>query len=214
LQGEFLSEDPVFLGPPTSQNLTNPQSLNSYSYAEDNPITKKDPTGKGLLDDLIGGLLAITLAPQRAYAPASQSDLANMESKPPTILIGGEAEVVDTLSVPEGSNVRFSQSTVSPNFDKNGSMSGASRESVIDSLQNGSMSPDELPINYVQVGDYRVIENNRSYATLLQAGIPEEAMQFNEADNSTEVDAILQRINVHLSKNNLPATGTHSVQIR
>ncbi len=45
-RGQFLSEDPVFLGDPKSQILEDPQSLNSYSYAEDNPITKKDPTGK------------------------------------------------------------------------------------------------------------------------------------------------------------------------
>ena len=46
-KGEFLSEDPVFLGDPRQQNLTDPQSLNSYSYANDNPITQKDPTGRG-----------------------------------------------------------------------------------------------------------------------------------------------------------------------
>jgi RHS repeat-associated protein len=41
-KGEFLSEDPVFLGDPRQQVLTDPQSLNSYSYANDNPITKSD----------------------------------------------------------------------------------------------------------------------------------------------------------------------------
>ena len=45
-KGEFLSEDPVFLGDPKQQVLTDPQSLNSYSYANDNPIINKDPTGK------------------------------------------------------------------------------------------------------------------------------------------------------------------------
>lgn len=44
-QGQFLTEDPVFLGNSSQQNLKDPQSLNSYSYAEDNPITSKDPTG-------------------------------------------------------------------------------------------------------------------------------------------------------------------------
>jgi RHS repeat-associated protein len=44
-QGEFLSEDPVFLGQTKQQDLQDPQSLNSYLYAEDNPITKRDPTG-------------------------------------------------------------------------------------------------------------------------------------------------------------------------
>ena len=44
-KGEFLSEDPVFLGDPKQQVLTDPQSLNSYSYANDNPITTSDPKG-------------------------------------------------------------------------------------------------------------------------------------------------------------------------
>jgi RHS repeat-associated protein len=45
-RGQFLSEDPVFTGEPKAQNLPDPQSLNAYSYSEDNPITKSDPTGR------------------------------------------------------------------------------------------------------------------------------------------------------------------------
>lgn len=45
-QGQFLSQDPIFLGDPRQQKLQDPQSLNSYSYSEDNPITKSDPSGK------------------------------------------------------------------------------------------------------------------------------------------------------------------------
>jgi hypothetical protein len=35
----------VFIGDPRQQSLQEPQSLNSYSYAKDNPITNKDPQG-------------------------------------------------------------------------------------------------------------------------------------------------------------------------
>jgi RHS repeat-associated protein len=45
-RGQFVSEDPVFLENPKNQGLGNPQSLNSYSYANDNPITGKDPNGR------------------------------------------------------------------------------------------------------------------------------------------------------------------------
>jgi RHS repeat-associated protein len=45
-QGQFTSEDPVFLGTPSQQNLQDPQSLNAYSYSDDNPVTKEDPSGK------------------------------------------------------------------------------------------------------------------------------------------------------------------------
>jgi RHS repeat-associated protein len=52
-RGQFISEDPVFLGDPSQQNLKDPQSLNSYSYANDNPIAKSDPTGRLVgIDDL------------------------------------------------------------------------------------------------------------------------------------------------------------------
>lgn len=50
--GQFISQDPVFLGDPSQQNLVDPQSLNAYSYSADNPITKSDPNGKFLgVDD-------------------------------------------------------------------------------------------------------------------------------------------------------------------
>jgi RHS repeat-associated protein len=42
-QGQFTSEDPMFWG---QQNLQDPQSFNAYSYSDDNPITKEDPSGK------------------------------------------------------------------------------------------------------------------------------------------------------------------------
>jgi RHS repeat-associated protein len=44
-QGQFLSEDSVSLGNASNQKLEDPQSLNTYSYSEDNPIVGKDPTG-------------------------------------------------------------------------------------------------------------------------------------------------------------------------
>ncbi|MFZ1987607.1 MAG: LamG-like jellyroll fold domain-containing protein [Minisyncoccia bacterium] len=48
-RGQFLSQDPVFLGNPRAQILTNPQSLNSYSYANGNPIVNKDPDGRAAI---------------------------------------------------------------------------------------------------------------------------------------------------------------------
>src|SRR5215471_20470856 len=52
-RGQFLTQDPVFLGDPKAQNLADPQSLNSYSYAEDNPIGNKDPNGDVSLSSIL-----------------------------------------------------------------------------------------------------------------------------------------------------------------
>jgi RHS repeat-associated protein len=45
-RGQFTSQDPVFRGDPREMDLSNPQSLNSYSYALNNPISNKDPNGE------------------------------------------------------------------------------------------------------------------------------------------------------------------------
>jgi RHS repeat-associated protein len=49
-RGQFLSQDPTFLdigkSVLTNKVITNPQSLNSYGYANDNPIENKDPDGR------------------------------------------------------------------------------------------------------------------------------------------------------------------------
>jgi hypothetical protein len=61
-----LTEDPVFLalGSPSAEQLSqlnsqailsDPQKLNSYSYAADNPIKLKDPTGLTSLYDVFSG---------------------------------------------------------------------------------------------------------------------------------------------------------------
>jgi RHS repeat-associated protein len=64
-RGQFLSEDPVYWGAPKKQDLQNPQNLNSYSYAVDNPITTSDPTGKCIL--CAGLEVGYSLFAQRAY---------------------------------------------------------------------------------------------------------------------------------------------------
>jgi RHS repeat-associated protein len=53
-QGQFISEDPVFLGDPKQQNLRDPQSINTYSYSENNPITRTDADGKASLAGSLG----------------------------------------------------------------------------------------------------------------------------------------------------------------
>jgi RHS repeat-associated protein len=58
-RGQFLTEDPVFVGDPRAQNLTDPQSLNSYSYAEDNPIKNKDPNGDVSLSSILSSLVSV-----------------------------------------------------------------------------------------------------------------------------------------------------------
>jgi RHS repeat-associated protein len=85
-RGQFITEDPVFWS--SKQELSNPQSLNSYSYANDNPISGKDPDGlsaqtalQGVLNRLQTVLVSLlTLISQPSfvtYAQAAQAGFAN-----------------------------------------------------------------------------------------------------------------------------------------
>jgi RHS repeat-associated protein len=67
-QGQFISQDPIFqrLGSTQGEKLANrslveilkdPQSLNSYSYANNNPISIKDPSG--LIDSKTATVLGL-----------------------------------------------------------------------------------------------------------------------------------------------------------
>ena len=42
--GRFISQDPMFWSP--EKFLTDPQQMNSYNYARNNPIVNKDPSGE------------------------------------------------------------------------------------------------------------------------------------------------------------------------
>jgi RHS repeat-associated protein len=70
-KGQFLSEDPVFWG---NQNILNPQSLNSYSYANDNPINRSDPSGLAT----VGGTRDAILSQLKTQLLGAAAALAGM----------------------------------------------------------------------------------------------------------------------------------------
>ena len=83
-RGQFLSEDPIFLS--SSQNLSDPQSLNAYSYSDDNPITRKDPSGRQVDPSTVVTLLSEVASALNEYlnfleGPVGQVGVGNAVSQ-------------------------------------------------------------------------------------------------------------------------------------
>ncbi len=79
--GRFMSPDPMGLG---SSKLTSPQSLNRYSYTDNNPINRIDPTGT----DWIQGLWYFTAWTSPWTYGYSQFFSLNLDIKVTTISFG------------------------------------------------------------------------------------------------------------------------------
>jgi RHS repeat-associated protein len=112
--GRFISEDPVFLTfgdnnlmkqlnqEKLEQILVDPQQLNSYSYAKDNPIINTDPTGQasllGLFNPLglIGqlGVAVLYIAGRPASAELLEHSLS---LNPQNIQVSNGSDVVNTI---------------------------------------------------------------------------------------------------------------------
>src|SRR3989344_6475201 len=167
-RGQFNSQDPVFWEVGQTQDgnaiLTNPQAQNSYSYAGDNPIVNKDPTGR-IIDTLadIGfityDVYKITQAYIRGESVKEHFAALGLDTAGALIpgvtglgmmaRVAGKADnigdaaravenVVDTVKI-DPSEIRFTQNSISNKFSD-----GTSLVSVIDNLKSGKINPDAI----------------------------------------------------------------------
>jgi RHS repeat-associated protein len=119
--GRFMAQDPMFTGDPNQQRLLDPQQLNSYSYARNNPINESDPSGEALS---VSQVLALSRS-----GPLSVSQVSTLAS-------GG---TVNGVTNPTGSN-----------FSTGGGGSGVSTPSsggggVQLSVSSGGSAPVSAP---------------------------------------------------------------------
>jgi RHS repeat-associated protein len=131
-RGQFLSQDPIFLGDPKNQNLENPQSLNSYSYANDSPITGKDPTGKftALASVALAGLVVALYA---ALVILSSASFQHAVGHATSATLNSSAQIVQSLpaSHPAVNGSSFGgQQSVAPLINTGASVGGQAGVSV------------------------------------------------------------------------------------
>ncbi|WP_430885885.1 hypothetical protein [Fusibacter sp. JL216-2] len=80
-------------------------------------------------------------------------------------------EAVELFGKGTGNDVLFGQKGVSQFFSKKGKFKGASIADVAEQLKAGTLSPDDLPIEYIVRDGQKITLNNRSLTALSQAGL-------------------------------------------
>jgi RHS repeat-associated protein len=146
-RGQFTTEDPIFLGNPKDQNLENPQALNSYAYANDNPIS---PAGTIVVALLVAVYALLSLAVRLVASPNVQSNYAAMYDN-------GIHNVVQSVSMPTvskqvGGSFGIPQSRPLINT---GSTAGTQSDVLVTPLtsipwSNINLSDPKTPKNFVQ----------------------------------------------------------------
>jgi RHS repeat-associated protein len=164
-RGQFISQDPVFLADPKRQDIKNPQSLNSYSYANDNPIVNKDPSGRCgpvciglaalLTPDVVGDPVfnpngSISSTPQQAgvsFGGFVGQMLAGSEEG--TLLNGAKPEFTSGLIESIGVNTDINEVTSLPNRIPKGAGIGIALFTLggISWLMSGVNGWDDNPTN-------------------------------------------------------------------
>ncbi len=141
----FVSEDPIgFAAGP-----------NFYAYAANSPTNFTDPFGLDNEDD-----------PGVEIEEATKENIKRIEYM--LALIGDLA--MSTGGGAGRASIRFAQRGISPTF-RHGPFANRTIVEIAEGLRNGSISPDQLPINVINRNGVIYTMNNRSLAALRQAGM-------------------------------------------
>jgi len=196
-RGQFVNEDPVFWGEPKQQNLGDPQSLGSYSYAKDNPISNSDPTGlyaveysrpvqtSGYLSNFNHAFVYIVPAPGEVL-PAINSNLMCINTSQPLVLgafPAGSFPPHLTMKADDAYDYAIAQSNTSMRgvasevISPPGGMTSSQFDAEIVSTFN-SLNPDQGI--YDPLGLRRTLglsnSNNANTSLLTQSGVPQSQM--------------------------------------
>lgn len=205
--GRFMAIDPIGFHP------SNVQSFNRYAYGNNNPYSLVDPGGqspwlyfrKDLSNDqalLVNGIsnqakgVAVTglyggSAAAASLTPVGRRLLASLRG------MNGEAEHPLT-------EANYAQKTYSEQFSNEGAFSGKSIDDVAASLRNGSLKPEDVPVDYIVRNNRTLIVNTRSAQALTRAGVPRSQWS---AVNRTGQRAYEGRLSGQLRRNKLDENG-------
>lgn len=127
------------------------------------------------------------------------------------MVLGDFVERSGNLTVRGGgplANANFAQKTFSDKFSDKGIFAGKTVDDVASALKSGTLSPKDVPVEYIVRDGNTLILNTRSAMALTRAGIPRSAWSAVDATGDALAE---QRLNGQLGRNGLTSTGTPTV---
>ncbi len=107
-------------------------------------------------------------------------------------------------------DIRFTQKTASYKFSNGGRFSGETIGEVSDMLRNGTLQPNDVPVNYVSRGGKLLVENTRSTLALLRSGTPFSEWILNDCTGNLPM---MNKIDERLARNGLDELGSQFIRI-
>ncbi|MBW8869301.1 MAG: RHS repeat-associated core domain-containing protein [Acidobacteriales bacterium] len=108
------------------------------------------------------------------------------------------------------SALSFSQTTASPYFSRGGSLEGRSIANVADDLRAGTMTPQDLPVEYLTRDGNNLIINTRTSLALRQANVPITEWKLLNLTGDAQAEAEMTE---RLTRNRLTSQGTDTLRI-
>jgi hypothetical protein len=105
-------------------------------------------------------------------------------------------------------NANYAQRTFNSAFSSGGTFAGQTVEDVAAGLRSGTLSPADVPVQYIVQDGNTLMLNTRSAQALEQAGIPRA--QWNAVDMTGDA-AAQARLAAQLQRNGLPMQGIPTV---
>ncbi|MBP2639315.1 MAG: hypothetical protein H6Q66_266 [Firmicutes bacterium] len=123
-------------------------------------------------------------------------------------------KVVDGLSKAAeevaGSSIKFTQTTASVRFSRNGTFSGKTIGELANDLRTGVLKSTDVPVEYIERDSVKLVVNTRSSLVLRRAGIPETEWNLvNKTGDAFTESKVTER----LARNELTEEGTDAIRV-
>jgi hypothetical protein len=135
MQGRFTSTDPIVI---TGDRLIDPQEINLYNYARNNPLRFSDPTGEDIDDSGLAG--------NKDYQTWKKAYLSTKAGKAEWDKYANDHSVNITITM--GTNSGKDQGAeTTPTFDANGNLTGATIVLGKDFASSDKLNPSDYPVS-------------------------------------------------------------------